>query len=484
MMHALRRISPATATGLLIVLFALLRAWVGSRAGLSVDEAHYALYGTHLDWSYFDHPPLVGWLQALVLNGSDSELALRAIPIALFAATGLVLYRLTRRLFPDESPWLGFIAVVLLQSGLMFQLLGMAMLPDTPLLLIGLSLLLVLPQALNRGRLTDWLRLGLLLGLAGLSKYTAITLGATVFIAIAYTRQWRQFLTPAPWLAMLLTLLCLMPIVYWNAQHDWISFNYQLHHGTGDLHWQLSRWLASEAAQLLAYGFLVVGFGLVALIAARKELNHDGVRYCLALALPVLLLFAWNAAYVMTLPHWTALAWAGLLPLTARWIYQHRTCRPVRVALYFSAAYSLVLLPLAFSEMVAPRLPLTPHPLADLYGWQAAAQHAQRLRAELAKTPGSEPQLFTENWTHASRLAWYARPQPVIVLDQRVDQFDLWFGAAQAGMRGVLMLPEGVINPALAAQFAQCVLRDKLPVEFNQRVLASFSYYFCDDFHP
>ena len=30
---------------------------------LSVDEAHYALYASHLDWSYFDHPPLVGWLQ-------------------------------------------------------------------------------------------------------------------------------------------------------------------------------------------------------------------------------------------------------------------------------------------------------------------------------------------------------------------------------------------------------------------------------------
>lgn len=30
---------------------------------LSPDEAHYALYATHLDWSYYDHPPLVGWLQ-------------------------------------------------------------------------------------------------------------------------------------------------------------------------------------------------------------------------------------------------------------------------------------------------------------------------------------------------------------------------------------------------------------------------------------
>ena len=27
---------------------------------LSPDEAHYAMYAAHPDWSYYDHPPLVG----------------------------------------------------------------------------------------------------------------------------------------------------------------------------------------------------------------------------------------------------------------------------------------------------------------------------------------------------------------------------------------------------------------------------------------
>jgi hypothetical protein len=39
---------------------------------LSPDEAHYAVYGSRPDWSYFDHPPLVGWIQwpALALGGA------------------------------------------------------------------------------------------------------------------------------------------------------------------------------------------------------------------------------------------------------------------------------------------------------------------------------------------------------------------------------------------------------------------------------
>ena len=33
---------------------------------LSFDEAHYALYGYYPALSYFDHPPLVGWVQLLM----------------------------------------------------------------------------------------------------------------------------------------------------------------------------------------------------------------------------------------------------------------------------------------------------------------------------------------------------------------------------------------------------------------------------------
>jgi 4-amino-4-deoxy-L-arabinose transferase-like glycosyltransferase len=274
----LRRRSPWRASLWLIAGFSAIRLLVGGSSGLSVDEAHYALYGLHPDWSYFDHPPLIGWLQALVLPFSESTLALRVLPVMLFAATGLVLYRLTRSLFPQESPWLGFISVALLQSGLMFQLIGIAMLPDTPLLLLGLLVLWVLQGALTTAQMRYWLALGLLLGLAALSKYTAITLVATVLISMAFTRQWRQLLNPAVWLAMLLAALVMLPILYWNARHDWISFLYQLHHGTGNLHWQASRFLLSEAAQLLVYGFGVVVFGVIALVSAARDTSDTGVR--------------------------------------------------------------------------------------------------------------------------------------------------------------------------------------------------------------
>ena len=31
----------------------------------TADEAYYWLWGQHLDWSYYDHPPLAAWLERL-----------------------------------------------------------------------------------------------------------------------------------------------------------------------------------------------------------------------------------------------------------------------------------------------------------------------------------------------------------------------------------------------------------------------------------
>lgn len=484
--NPLLSLSPWRASLWLITLFSVIKLLVGAGAGLSVDEAHYALYGLYPDWSYFDHPPLIGWLQALVLMVSDSTLALRVLPVLMFAASGVLMYRVALTLFPQRSPWLGFVSVALLQSGLMFQLIGMAMLPDTPLLLLGLLLLLVLHRIVTAGRVQDWLLLGLLMGLSALSKYTAITLVLTVISALAFSGQWRQLRTPGPWLATLLAAVLLIPILYWNMQHDWISFRYQLQHGTGDMHWQLKQFVRSELAQMLAYGFAVVVLALMALPQAWRERQDTGVMLCLALGLPVLLLFGWNAGYVMTLPHWAALGWAALLPLAAHTLIRLWHRRGMRFLVYVSAGYSLLLMLVLFAEMLSPRLPFDTdrHPMRDLYGWQEAATQAARLHAEMAQQPGVAPQLFVSNWTHASRLAWYARPLSVIPLDQRYDQFDLWYGEVQQGSRGILVIPGEDTVPATGGQrqFARCEARDKLPIMSKGHVISTFSFFACDDY--
>ncbi len=470
----------------LIAGFALLHLLVIGRVELSGDEAHYALYGYYLDWSYFDHPPLVGWLNALVLPFSASEFALRLWPLALGALTALLLYRLVRELFPDEPAWLGLLTVAVYESGVMFELLNMAMLPDTPLLPLALAALLCLQRALQAGSTRHWLGVGLLFGLAGLAKYTAVTLVFTALIALFWSGEGRQLRRPGPWLAMLVALLVISPVLYWNARHDWLSFAYQLGHGAPERAWSAKRFLTAQAGQIIAYGPLLYGFGLVALVAALRS-RAPGERLLLALALPVLALFAWSGGYETTLPHWPALGWLALAPLVARWLARHWSARSVRFGAWSGSGYSLLLIAAIHLLILLPVNPFPPgrHPLGDLLGWRASAERAMALRAQMAATPGPEPVLYVGNWSIFSHVAWYARPTPVRVTDSRFDQSDLWYGSPAKGDRGIVVVPEYYwARPATAGygKFAHCAE----PVEVEARIggIAASRYrlYACDGY--
>lgn len=493
MINFFKRLTPFQASLLLVLATTIMRLVAGYSTELTTDEAHYALYGLHLDWSYFDHPSLIGWLQALVLQFSDADLALRLVPIILFSVASMVMYQISVTLFPNESAWLGFVSVALMQSAVMLQLIGLAMLPDGPLLLLGLLVLLVLHRILTIGHLKYWLWLGLLLGLAGLSKYTAVSLVITVLLALHFGKQWRQLLSWGPWLALFLGFAVITPVLYWNYQHEWISFLYQIHHGTGKLSWEIKRVIISQAGQLLVYGPGLYIFGMIALFFGLKkykllsDASERGHMLFLALALPLLVLFGWNSGYVMTLPHWTSLGWLALSPLAARWLIAmwHRPW--VRVTLRFSLGYAVILVGVVFSQLVTPWLPFPDNTVAlrDLYGWGQAARKAEFLRTEMLDASQAMPTLFTENWTLASRLAWYARPAPVVVLDERINQFDIWFGSPKNNARGILVMwPNAMAQPATGGrgQFATCTLRERLPIYINGQLASTFSYFACHDF--
>ena len=68
MMPSPNNISPRLDYRLLFWIFwtgiTLFRLFFADSFGLGVDESHYLLYARHLDWGYFDHPPMVAFLPA------------------------------------------------------------------------------------------------------------------------------------------------------------------------------------------------------------------------------------------------------------------------------------------------------------------------------------------------------------------------------------------------------------------------------------
>ena len=484
-------LSPAKQASIIVAASAILHLLVAGNAGLGSDEAHYALYGYFPDWSYFDHPPLVGWLQAIILNFSASEFALRLFPILIAIATSAALYRLVQILFPYENAKLPLISVALFNLGIMFQLMGISMLPEDPLLLMALLFLIFFLRALEDEKLINWIAVGLFLGLAGLSKYTAVTLVVTMLLYLLWQRRLDVFQKSGIWAAALIAAVMISPVLYWNMNHDWISFAYQLDHGFKARPWSIKLFATSQAAQFVVYTPGLYIASIAALIAAWHERNHASVQLLFLLIAPVFLLFAWGSGFEATLPHWTALAWLGVIPLAARWMLFHWQNRGVKILAWSIPVIGLPIILVIFSELFSPWMPVpdNKHPFKQLYGWQQAASRAIEIRDEInSQAIASErpAKLFVSNWSLASRLAWYARPNAVFVTDRRQDQFDLWYGSARTGDWGVMVMPIHSRMPKTNGkpeQFESCTEKEKMEHVVNGRVLTSFIFYICKNYH-
>ena len=475
---------------------------------LSPDEAHYALYASHLDWSYFDHPPLVGWVQwpALVLGGHD--FLMRIVPMAcwLLAAVGVV--RLTGELYPLPAPAIA--AMVLFVLSPMPHLLGLALVPDTLLLPITCAVMWACWRLCHEAALRKislWLALGLCLGLAGLAKYTAVmlALGAALVLLMAHGKG--LLALPGPWIAVVLAAVLITPVLGWNATHDWISFAYQLGHVAGAQEWRAGRVGVYLLVQLIVFGLLLLA-GLVA-VARMKPVHPvtgqvsepvvplaplaplSPLVFCACFGLPSLLLFAFLSGRGSALPHWTAPGWLALIPpaaagCVALWQRHRKALIVVGVvqALTFAVLAGLMLTGGIASEKDAQAqslpgqmLDTAPvNPFADLHGWDAAAQRGRAL----AKTHGVRT-LAVMNWTLANRIAWYARPLPVKVVQRHFDQFDLWFGTLQPG-ESVVLIDWSLLSfvpPVGPRQFERCDALEQLPAQRMGRQIAHFSYMVC-----
>jgi hypothetical protein len=118
------------------------------------------------------------------------------------------------------------------------------------------------------------------------------------------------------------------------------------------------------------------------------------------------------------------------------------------------------------------------NPFADLHGWDAAAWRAAQLAADHHVNV-----LAVMNWSLASRIAWYARPLPLRVVQRHFDQFDLWFGALRRG-DSVLLVDWSLMSfapPTAAGQFEQCRLLDTQPVTRGVGQIAHFNFLLCSN---
>jgi len=488
----MRRQSPSSWAAICVCIAAIVHFALGFAFEFSVDEAHYALYAQHLAWSYFDHPPLVGWIQWPLVALTSSEGIIRLIPELLWLISCYLVYQVTLEVHHfiqgrntgyltstlPSAHACGLMAVLAIIAAPMPHVLAIGLLPDTLLTPFSLGLMLMALRWLTKDHFSipDWIITGVLLGLAGLSKYTAV-FTAIALILIFLSNPKKQWLGKIGfWLALLIALLLISPVLYWNWVNDWISFKYQIAHGAG------STWLWRRLGAYL--GIQIVVFGPLLIFGAYLFIKH--CAHGRKLSLLALLGFFIIPFVIFTslsggggLPHWTSPAWFCLAPfagigLAKAWPTNHR--RVIQILLMIQ----LVLCCLGFAYVLSggiSSVAVKSNPIADLYGWKLAGQKAAEL-TQASKADG----IAVQNWTLGSRAAWYAKPIPVFVLDQRQDQFDLWFGKLPQGSNVLLINWSGMsFAPPIGnkSAFERCEPLDTLEIERFGQILSKFDFSLC-----
>jgi len=490
----MRHQSPSSWAAICICIAALVHFALGFSIEFSVDEAHYALYAQHLAWSYFDHPPLVGWIQWPLVALTSSEGLIRLIPELLWVISCLLVYQVTleihRFIQGRNSGYLtsalpsanacGLMAVLAMIAAPMPHVLAIGLLPDTLLAPLSLGLMLMALRWLIQDHFTmgDWLLTGLLLGLAGLSKYTAIFTALALLLVFVSARRKPWIGKMGFWSATLLALVLIGPVLYWNWVNDWISLKYQIAHG-GGAEWVWRRLGAFLGIQIIVFGPLLVMGSYIFL----KDCMHATKLSLLSLLgfffIPFIIFASLSGGG--GLPHWTTPAWFCLAPfagigLAKAWSVQHRSV--IRALFIFQIALCIIGFGYVLSGGISSAT-IKSNPIADLYGWKIAGQKAAEL-TQATKANG----IAVQNWTLGSRAAWYAKPIPVFVLDQRKDQFDLWFGQIPPGANILLMNWSGMAFPPPVggkSAFERCEPLDTLEIQRFGQVLSKFDFSLCSN---
>jgi Dolichyl-phosphate-mannose-protein mannosyltransferase len=213
---------PIAALSAGLAMLTALRLALAASMALTPDEAYYWVWSRALAAGYFDHPPMVAfWIRAGTWLAGDTALGIRLLGPLTAALGSALLWDAANRLLPGRKA--GIVAVSFLNATLLAGVGAIVMTPDTPLLLFWTFAFWAMSRIISGGPGAWWLVVGLFVGLALQSKYTAVLLaiGIALWLAAA-ARQWLR--RREPYAGAALALVIATPVLWWNAAHQWVGF--------------------------------------------------------------------------------------------------------------------------------------------------------------------------------------------------------------------------------------------------------------------
>lgn len=416
---------------ILIAISAIIRGFIAGFIEFGNDEVYYWTYALYPDWSHFDHPPMLGWvIQFFTLDLLlDSEFFIRLASVVFGSINTCLIFLIGKKIYNERA---GFIASLLYTSSIYcFVIAGIFILPDTPQSLFWMLSIYLLTNVVSvdndfskqKGFL---LLAAIVLGLGMLSKYTTVFIwfGFGLYVLL-YDRKW--FRTWQLYASVLISLLLIFPILYWNIQNEFISFTFHSERvdvSGSALHFDyFFRELFGQIIYNNPITFLVIVIALIAFFKRRISIKSEYSRFLLLSAFPLIILFLGFSLFRATLPHWTSPAYMTLLIFPAIYLDEKFPNKLFSWPTKSALALLITILFLGIWHINFGLFPIDNSSKEvskgkkdfslDMYGW---SQFANQIQSQLSEDKNNaivddDVVLLSHKWFPAAHLDYYvARP--------------------------------------------------------------------------
>ncbi len=378
------------------------------------DETYYWLWSKKLDFSYFDHPPMVAYMIKLTTIFSDDPMFVRLSAALLVAGTAYILFLLAKKMFDEKTAIYTFYIFL---SSIMVLAASTLITPDIPMMFFWSLLLYSAYTYLDEDNKKYALLTGFAAGGLLLSKYTGIL---PIFTLLLYIIIYKRtvFKDKYFYAAIGIAVVVFSPVLYWNYLHDFISFTFQLNHGIAEEKvFNSKEFFKFTSAQLALFHPLYL-LPLFYFIIRDKERFAQKKVYLLLPFLFVLLFFSYNALFKYANAQWAAGAYLSAAVLLGYYLAK-RDAKTLLITAVSISTVALILLKTPIGDYVPPI-----KKLHDRLG------HFERFTDEIERMNlniDDYDYLAIDDY-HGTEIAYFfKRSTNVVVLNSaRFSQFNIW----------------------------------------------------------
>ncbi len=428
-------------TLLLILIATLIRCIIACSIELGNDEVYYRMYAQHLQWNYFDHPPIVGWLIRFTTANLyfDTAFFIRLGAILSAALTTWLFFLCGKKLTNERT---GFFAAIIYTTTIYGSIIaGIFILPDSPQLvfwMFGIFYLIDIAKYkhINKVKKTKLLLFGVAVGIGMLCKIHTIFLwfGLLSYI-ILQNRGWLK--EPVLYFSMFITIVLFYPVIQWNINNHFVTYLYhskRVNIANGGINFTDT--LSFFFGQIFYYNPVLLFFFVKAIIAAFKNnlpILSSQKNILLLCSLPLIIIAIVISLFKNVLPHWTGPAYCGIILLTSSYFstikIQSKTLdifvpKFLKVAILFTL--SIIILGIATINFYPGTLGKKDELLLgdgdftlDMYGWKNVKNELELIFASDLKSEAIKPnsKILSNKWFPASHIDFYiAMPLKVNLL--------------------------------------------------------------------